>query len=129
MLRIQTRFRFRWSRTSGLRSGKCCFASRTFELLPKLLWLKLLLRSTSKNTQLLPQHISNFLRLHTSDQLCPFPIFARAKLVELVELETKVASKVLHIFDNFHTSIPTFLHLKLPLSSRSHDETPSQAKL
>ena len=49
----------------------------------------------------------------------PSPIFAVAKLVVLAGLETKVASGLWHIFDNFHIFELNLLHLKLPLASKT----------
>jgi hypothetical protein len=46
------------------------------------------------------------------------PTFAVAKLAILTELETKLVSSPLHIFDNFHTFEPVLLHLKLSSANK-----------
>jgi hypothetical protein len=46
------------------------------------------------------------------------PTFAVAKLAVLAGLETKVASGLRHIFDNFHIFEPNLLHPKLPSVSK-----------
>jgi hypothetical protein len=48
----------------------------------------------------------------------PNPTFVVAKLAVLTGLEMKVASDLLHIFDNFHTFEPDLLHLKLPSANK-----------
>jgi hypothetical protein len=48
----------------------------------------------------------------------PNPTFAMAKLVVLTGLEMKVASGLLHIFDNFHTFEPGLLHPKLSSANK-----------
>jgi hypothetical protein len=48
----------------------------------------------------------------------PNPTFVVAKLAVLTGLEMKVASGLLHIFDNFHTFEPDLLHPKLPSSNK-----------
>jgi hypothetical protein len=48
----------------------------------------------------------------------PDPTFAVVKLAVLTELETKVVSSPLHIFDNFHTSEPDLLRPKLPSANK-----------
>jgi hypothetical protein len=45
-------------------------------------------------------------------------IFAMARLAVLAELATKVASGLLHIFDNFRTFEPDLLHPKLPSANK-----------
>jgi hypothetical protein len=50
------------------------------------------------------------------------PIFAMAKLVVLIELETKVVFDLLHIFDNLRIFGLILLHLKLPSANRNLDE-------
>jgi hypothetical protein len=46
------------------------------------------------------------------------PTFVVAKLVVLTGLEMKVASGLLHIFDNFQTFEPDLLHPKLPSANK-----------
>jgi hypothetical protein len=46
------------------------------------------------------------------------PTFAVARLAVLTQLEMKVASGLLHIFDNFHTFESDLVHPKLPSANK-----------
>jgi hypothetical protein len=48
----------------------------------------------------------------------PNPTFVMTKLAVSTGLETKVASSLLHIFDNFHIFEPGLLHPKLPSANK-----------
>jgi hypothetical protein len=50
------------------------------------------------------------------------PTFAIAKWAVLIELETKVVSDLLHIFDNLRIFGLILLHLKLPSANKILDE-------
>jgi hypothetical protein len=57
------------------------------------------------------------------DPTNPDLIFAMAKLAVSAARETKVASDLLHIFDNSHTFELTPLHPKLPSANKILIET------
>jgi hypothetical protein len=67
---------------------------------------------------MLPQHISNSLRLVAMVPISLVPIFAMAKWVESTALEMKVVSGPWHTSDNFHIFVLNPLHPKQPSASR-----------
>jgi hypothetical protein len=86
------------------------------------LWLKALPQFTWKNILPPPQHILNFLELVEVGLANQGPTFATTKWVVLTELEMKVVSNLLHIFDNLHIFELTPLHPKLPSANKILDE-------
>jgi hypothetical protein len=86
------------------------------------LWLKASPQSTWKNILPPPQHILDFLELVEVGLANRGPTFATVKWAVLTELEMKVVSDLLHIFDSLHIFELTLLHPKLPSANKILDK-------
>jgi hypothetical protein len=71
-----------------------------------------------ENILLPPQHILKSLVLVEVGLASQGPTFAMAKWAVLIELEMKVVSDLLHIFDNLRIFGLVLLHPKLPLANK-----------
>jgi hypothetical protein len=68
------------------------------------------------------QHILDFLQQVEVGLANRGPTFATTKWAVLTELEMKVVSDLLHIFDSLHIFELTLLHLKRPSANKILDE-------
>jgi hypothetical protein len=106
----------------ALRSDKQYFAKKKFWTVTEVIVAKGFAPIHLENILPPPQHILDFLVLVEVGLANRGPTFATAKWAILTELEMKVVSDLLHIFDSLHIFELTLLHPKLPSANKILDE-------